>query len=202
MERFLRSAHRERILVVAVLLAAPALALAHVENEATSLVGGALHPLRGADHLLAMVSVGIISALIGGRAIYWVPAMFVLFMTVGGVVGVFGVEMPMVEVGIGMSVVVLGAAISRPRLVPLWATMLVVGIFGSMHGNAHGLEMPTADAPVFYTLGFLITTTSIHIVGVVIGHYAAKARATRLGLASAGLVISCVGVFLVVRGLA
>lgn len=192
----------ERVLVFAVLVALPVLAFAHAEHEATSLLGGATHPLRGADHLLAMVSVGIISALIGGSAIYWVPAMFVLFMMVGGIVGVFQVAIPMVEVGMGMSVVVLGAAIAKPRLVPVWATMLVVGCFGSMHGNAHGLEMPNADSPIFYTLGFLTTTSVIHVIGVLIGHYAAKAKATRLGLASAGLVIACVGVFFVYRGVA
>ena len=40
------------------------------------------------DHFLAMVSVGIVSAQIGGRAIWRVPAMFVTFMIIGGAIGI------------------------------------------------------------------------------------------------------------------
>lgn len=56
MQRFIHSV----FLAFALLL--PALARAHSEHEGTSFVGGYLHPLLGPDHLLAMLSVGIISA--------------------------------------------------------------------------------------------------------------------------------------------
>ena len=46
---------------------------------------GFLHPLLGLDHLLAMVAVGMLSAQIGGRAIWTVPAAFVVVMAIGGV---------------------------------------------------------------------------------------------------------------------
>ena len=53
----------------------PASAMAH---EGTSLpygsfIAGLAHPVLGVDHFLAMVSVGIVSAQIGGRAIWTVP---------------------------------------------------------------------------------------------------------------------------------
>ena len=54
----------------------------------TGMVGyydGLSHPVLGLDHFLAMVSVGIISAQIGGRAIWSVTSTFVSFMLLGGV---------------------------------------------------------------------------------------------------------------------
>lgn len=45
---------------------------------------GFLHPLTGPDHMLAMVAVGAWSAQIGGRAIWAVPAAFLIAMAFGG----------------------------------------------------------------------------------------------------------------------
>ena len=39
-------------------------------------LAGLVHPVLGYDHFLAMLSVGILSAQIGGRAIWTVPAAF------------------------------------------------------------------------------------------------------------------------------
>ena len=44
---------------------------------------GISHPVLGIDHFLAMISVGIISTQIGGRAIFTIPSTFVLLMLVG-----------------------------------------------------------------------------------------------------------------------
>ena len=57
----------------------------------TGMVGfydGISHPVLGFDHFLAMISVGIVSAQIGGRAIWTVPTTFVI-MTIGGLFGFF-----------------------------------------------------------------------------------------------------------------
>ncbi|MGZ5781110.1 MAG: HupE/UreJ family protein [Burkholderiaceae bacterium] len=147
----------------------PIFAHAHSVRESMSLVGGFLHSLLGTVHLLAMLSVGIISALIGGRAIYWVLGAFVTCMLFGGTLGVLGIALPHVEFGIALSVLVLGAGITMPRQLPVWLTTFAVGLFGTLHGNAHGVEMPQAAVPVFYRLGFIISTTLIHMLGVGIG---------------------------------
>ena len=58
----------------------------------TGMVGfydGISHPVLGFDHFLAMISVGILSAQIGGRAILTVPTTFVSIMTIGGLFGFF-----------------------------------------------------------------------------------------------------------------
>lgn len=75
---------------------------------------GLTHPLFGLDHLLAMIAVGIISTQIGGKAIWQIPATFVLFMIVGGIFGISGLAVPFTEAGIAFSVLFLGAAIALP----------------------------------------------------------------------------------------
>ena len=94
----------------------------------TGMVGyydGLSHPVLGLDHFLAMVSVGIISAQIGGRAIWTVPSIFVSLMLIGGMLGmiieinsldtetIFSSNITLViELGIIFSVILLGLAIA------------------------------------------------------------------------------------------
>ncbi len=183
---------------MAVLLA-PGTAWAHSEHEAKSFMGGLLHPLLGPDHLLAMLSVGIISALIGGSAVFWVPGAFVAFMLVGGILGVFGVALPYVELGIALSVILLGAGVASPRQFPVWLTVGVVGLFGSLHGNAHGVEMPSIAVPAFYTLGFIVCTATIHVLGVGIGYIPLLHARNRLPMGVLGVAIALVGIFFAVK---
>ena len=60
--------------------------LAH-ESSLLGFRSGLFHPVLGLDHLLAMVSVGIVSYQIGNRAIWLVPSTFVIVMAIGGAIG-------------------------------------------------------------------------------------------------------------------
>ena len=55
----------------------PLQVLAHSFTGRIGFYDGISHPVLGLDHFLAMVSVGIVSAQIGGKAIWTVPANFV-----------------------------------------------------------------------------------------------------------------------------
>jgi len=69
-------------------LLVPTLALAHPGHGSTSgLAAGLAHPITGLDHLAAMIGVGLWAAQRGGRALWLVPLVFVLVMTVGGASG-------------------------------------------------------------------------------------------------------------------
>ncbi len=145
-------------------------ASAHDElDTGVGFLTGLLHPALGFDHLLAMLSVGILSVQIGARAIWYVPATFVLAMIFGGYLGIAGVPVPLVEVGIALSVLALGAALAAENYVPAGAAVCCVGIFGIFHGHAHGTEMPLIANPWVYGLGFVIGTATIHLAGVLIG---------------------------------
>ena len=62
---------------------------AHTFTGMVGFYDGLSHPVLGLDHFLAMVCVGVVSSQIGGRAIWTVPSLFVLFMIVGGAAGLF-----------------------------------------------------------------------------------------------------------------
>ena len=139
-----------------------------------------------------MVSVGILSAQIGGRAIWTVPGTFVTVMALGGVLGWLDVGLTSIEFGIAFSVLVLGIAIAADRKMPILVAMGAVAIFAIFHGYAHGAEMPTVANPVRYALGFMTGTALLHIAGVLVGdisqHYARGKVLLRIaGAAIAGV---------------
>ncbi len=155
------------------LLVATTAAHAHTDVESgKGFVTGFLHPLQGLDHFLAMLSVGIVSAQIGGRKIYTIPALFVIAMISGALAGIYGPRWSFVELGIALSVVVLGFEIVRAREGDhAWLVMAFVALFGSLHGHAHGLELPRTADPVYYAAGFVFCTAAIHLLGVGVGHW-------------------------------
>ncbi len=130
---------------------------------------GFMHPLTGADHLLAMVSVGIWGAFLGRPLIVALPVIFPTVMAVGGVMGMLGVPMPPIEIGVGLSVLVLGLAIAAAFRAPVWAASILVAVFAIFHGYAHGQELPVAADPVGYSMGFVLSTGLLHVVGIGIG---------------------------------
>jgi len=164
-----------------------------------SFIGGLLHPVLGLDHLLAMLSVGIVSAQIGGRAIWIVPTTFVVVMAVGFLIGLSGVNIGYVEVGIALSVLVLGLVIAAARQsIPILVVMVAVGYFAIFHGYAHGTEMPEIAQPVRYALGFMVGTAAIHVTGVLIGDIPGHYKYGPVFLRALGVVIAVFGgIFLV-----
>ena len=156
----------------------PAVALAHEQQVIRfgSFLGGLTHPVLGLDHFLAMVSVGLVSSMVGGRAIWTVPSLFVVMMAVGGLIGRadIGLSSGAIETGIAVSVIALGGALAADRQLPVRGVMAAVVFFGFFHGYAHGVEIPNIARPVVYAMGFLLGTALIHILGVVIGEVAKR----------------------------
>lgn len=163
----LRSVRKLCALAVAFL---PVAASAHVGvGDTHGYLHGFSHPLSGIDHALAMVAVGLFAAHLGGRALWLVPLTFVSVMALAGIAGMTGVKLPYVEIGIGMSVVVLGLAVAFQLSVPILIAMSLVGIFAIFHGHAHGTEMPESTSGLAYGVGFICATILLHAVGVGLG---------------------------------
>jgi urease accessory protein len=177
-------------------------ALGHgLQAEAGGLLTGLLHPLSGADHLLAMVAVGLWGAQLGAPAIWVLPVAFPLVMAMGGMLGFLGVPIPGVEYGIAASAIVLGAAVAfevRPALV---IAALVVGCFAIFHGHAHGTELPPGQSALLYSMGFVIATGCLHAVGIGIGTVHRRSWGRRL-LRCAGTVVAAGGVFFLWKAIA
>ena len=189
------------LLAIALLLWLPDAALAHEDQvlRLGSFWGGFLHPVLGLDHFLAMLSVGIVSAQIGGRAIWTVPSVFVGTMAVGFFIGRTEWDvMTAIEWGIVASVVILGAIIATGARIPIGWIYAAVGLFALFHGFAHGAETPSVANPPVYVAGFLIGTAAIHLLGVLIGEIAKRYRPGPAVLRVGGAAVSVLGVLFIV----
>ena len=179
--------------LIAVLLMMPSIALAHAPDVAGGgFVTGFLHPILGYDHLIAMVAVGLWGAFLGDRAMWLLPIVFPSIMAVGAAVGILGVSLPLVEVIIALSGVVLGALIVLKLRAPLAIAMALVGVFALFHGYAHGLEMPAEMSVITYGAGFVVGTGLLHMVGIALGFLTMLPRG-ELMIRGCGGVISVIG---------
>ena len=179
----------------------PIPAVAHI---GTGLPGGFesgfMHPFSGIDHLLAMVSVGLWGAFLGRPLIYVLPVIFPAMMVAGAIMGMFALPLPPVEIGIALSVLVLGGCIALPVKAPVWAACIVVGVFALFHGYAHGKELPSAADPVTYSVGFVLATGLLHVSGICLG----LLNDLRRGIVvtrSMGGIIAAVGVWFLIRAI-
>jgi urease accessory protein len=186
--------------VLLIALGFPSFALAHTGvGDASGLLSGFAHPLGGLDHLCAMIGVGLWAAQRGGRAIWLVPLAFVAVMAFGGLLGAVGIAIPFVERGIIASVLILGILIAAAIRLPLLASALIVGAFALFHGHAHGAEMPLTASGLMYGIGFLASTSLLHLAGVGLGLVSRQSSAAWL-LKYAGAVIVLCGMYLVLPG--
>ncbi len=185
------------VLALAGVLLLPGLASAHIVPGTThGFREGLAHPFTGLDHLLAMFAVGLWAAQHRGRAVWMIPLTFVGVMGLGGALGLAGAAMPggqlAVEIGIAMSVLVLGALIAGAAQFKLSWSMGLVALFALFHGYAHGHEMPAAMSAFSFSLGFMGATLLLHGLGLATGFYLQKeTRALRTAGAGIALCSLC-----------
>lgn len=147
------------------LVASPA--IAHVgHGSTTSFTAGVSHPLGGLDHVTTMVMVGLWAAVKGGRALWIWPATFISVMLIGGILGMAGVPVPFVELGIFVSVVVVGLLVALAVDLPVVIGAGLLGSFALLHGHAHGSEAPETLSGIEYMAGFVLATASLHLAGI------------------------------------
>ncbi len=144
--------------------------LAHAAGDGGSFASGFLHPLHGLDHLLAMVTVGFLSARMTPRRMWTLPAAFVSFMFLGGMLGlVWGSQgVAAIEWGISLSVLVFGLFVALAPKVNVYLGNIVVAVFAICHGHAHVAEMGDASL-VTYFAGMLLATGMLHVSGLAVG---------------------------------
>lgn len=173
-------------------------ASAHTGHGTESFMEGLVHPF-GADHLLAMVAVGIwsVSALPASKA-WQGPATFLLALVASAMLGASGVTLPLLEHAIALSVVLFGAMlvmVAKPM--PTSVGLALVATAASLHGLAHGAETPETGF-AGYALGFLLTTALLHLGGVGLGLAIRRWRAERSTavLGGLGTLLGIAGLYL------
>ena len=181
------------LVVVSLLLFMPCLAEAHPETGTVGgFIGGFTHPLKGLDHIVAMVAVGLWGAYLGSPAMWLLPVIFPVVMAFGGALGVLGVPLPFTETGIALSGVLLGMAVLFAARPPLWLAGTLVGVFAIFHGHAHGAEMPHAANALTYAVGFVLATGLLHLSGIALG-LLTRWPWGQVVVRTGGGVIACIG---------
>lgn len=201
----------KRILTAVAASVAATPALAHhplagapMETFTHGVLSGTGHPLLGFDHLFFVVLVGI-AALYTGRR-YLAPGAYIGAMLLGTLMMSFGVALPMVEVVIALSLLVLGYFVLRGRALRAGSAIGLFAVFGLFHGSAFGGSIAAQEAAmgiqvlVGYLIGlgivqYLIALSAGYVVYTIYRATEASDIAPRL----AGAVVAGVGLFLVLE---
>lgn len=195
------------IITITVMLSAP-LALAHHVMDGAlpstfsqGLLSGFGHPIIGIDHLAFIVAVGLISLRFQKR--FLLPLAFVAATLAGTGVHLLALNLPLVEIAIALSVLLLGALLllQAPAFLP--AILGVFAVAGLFHGYAYGESIIGAEQSVLlaYLLGFALIQYAIAVVAMQLAR-----RFTDQGRASAPLrigggVIAAVGMAFLLQNL-
>ena len=175
-------------------------ASAHIGTELhhhSSFMTGLLHPLGGLDHLLAMLAVGIwsaVSARRAGPALLWGPLAFANMLVLGALLGLQGMGGGVVEPLVAASVLALGLLVLTRQGMNAVASMALVGGFAVFHGLAHGTELAATSNAWAAVAGMFATTIALHLTGVALGWTLRAApawttRATGAAVAMSGMAL-------------
>jgi len=148
---------------------------------------GVLHPLTGLDHLAAMLMVGLWAGTVFRNRVIVPPLAFVAFMLAGFAFGAMGGALPLTELLILASVIVLGAMVLFEVKLPMVAASVLIALFALAHGHAHGAEMPADASVLSFGAGFVLMTAALHAAGVGLAMLANRPAARALGGAAAAL---------------
>ncbi len=178
---------------VAGLLFTPAVFAHTFGAHGAGFADGLAHPFFGLDHMLAMIAVGLWAAQLGGSAMWRVPTAFVTAMAVGAILANPAMDVSWLETAIAASVLGFGLMLAFRLRLSSALGLLVVSGFALFHGFAHGLEIPQTASPVGYGLGFVLSTATLHISGVLLGLYLGRKQ---LILQAGGVAIAAAGLLM------
>jgi len=179
----------------------------HQGDILSSLGAGALHPLTGLDHLAAMVSVGIWSALstapdAGRQRLLAAPLAFAGALLAGALLGMGGLHVPAVEAMIAASLLVLGLLTASRLKLGTGAGAALVAVFALFHGVAHGAEL--GGHALAALSGMVASTAALHGLGMALGLALRdpRQRASRWASRAAGVGVAAMGLSMLTPALA
>ena len=196
----------KRILTAAGLATLATPALAHhplgglpMETFAHGLMSGVGHPVLGFDHLFFVALMGVAAAYTG-RALS-APLAYLGAMLAACAAVSLGAALPLAELAIVASLIVLGAVVASGRALSAPVAMAVFAGFGLFHGAAYAGAITGqeggAGAPVL--LGYLLGLAAIQYAIAVAAGFAIRALAPTAGAVNArlaGAMVAGVGLFL------
>ena len=199
---------KKSLLGIAALLLLANPALAHhplagqpMETFTHGLLSGVGHPLLGFDHLFFVIAVGIAAVFTGyARS---APAAYIVAMLVGCLIMSFGIGLPLKEVIIGLSLLVVGGAVLSGQALSLPVALTLFAGFGIFHGSAFGDSIAAQEAGVggSVLIGYLIGLGVLQYLIAIVSGWVVKTlfnatEASAINARLAGAIITGVGLFL------
>jgi urease accessory protein len=202
MKRLVRTGMAAGLLTIAAAMPAAAHHPMGGETPATlwqGLLSGFAHPIIGLDHLAFVVAAGILAAPLAGRLV--LPAAFVGAGLLAALWHIAGFDLPGAEIGVALSVVVLGGIALRGRDLAALPLALLFALAGLLHGYALAESVVGAEAQpiVAYLAAFGVVQYAIALGAMAV---ARSLTATRGALARAAVGGIAVVIGLVQLGLA
>lgn len=163
------------------------------------LLSGFAHPVIGLDHLTFVLAAGVLAAPLAGR--FLLPAAFVGAGLIAALWHVAGFDLPGAELGVALSVVVLGAIVLAGRHLTALPLAVLFALAGLLHGYALAESVVGAEPqPIMaYLAGFGLVQYALALAAMVLMRSLA-ARHGVLARAAVGCLALVIG--LVQLGLA
>ena len=130
------------------------------------LLSGMGHPIIGIDHLSFVVGVGLIAAGMSNRIS--ILASFIATAILGTVIHILSIDLPLAEIAIAISVVVLGAMLALKQKLNTPLLIIFAAIAGIFHGYAYGEAIIGAEmTPLLaYLMGFTVIQLFIALLAM------------------------------------
>lgn len=172
-------------------------AFAHHTDETliTAFTAGAFHAVIGFDHILALLAIGIWSSRHGARLERWMPVVFVIAMLYGLVMATAGHALPAVEIGVAVSVAILGLLLAASLTFRLPIAFFLVAVFAVFHGFAHADSFVGSEYLASTWAGLLAASIALQALGMWIGRLIQRhqlpvlARGVGFGCIATGMVL-------------
>ncbi|WP_101068723.1 HupE/UreJ family protein [Roseovarius salinarum] len=198
----------KKLLAIAAASVAATPALAHhplagqpMETFAHGLLSGIGHPVLGFDHAFFVIAMGVAALFTAGR--YTAPAGYIAAMLTGCGLMYAGVGMPMAEVMIALSLLVVGAVVLSGRALGAGTAVALFAAFGLFHGSAFGGSIAAQEGGVNagvltgYLIGLGVIQYAIAIAAGWVAERMLGAReASAVNARLVGAMVAGVGVFL------
>ena len=162
-------------------------------NFAEGFLSGIGHPVIGIDHFVFVVAIGLLAALSKKLGLV-IPVAFVAATALGTVIHLQSIDLPLAELIISASVLVMGIFLAQKKQVN-WVIITAVGaIAGIFHGYAYGEAIIGAETTALgaYLLGFCSIQLAISAIAFYVARSIIK-TSTSLWLRFAGFTISGIG---------
>jgi urease accessory protein len=198
-----------RALLVAGLTLASTPALAHHAMDgklpatfAEGLLSGLGHPVIGPDHLAFLVATGIAAALV--PAGIGLIGAFLAASTIGVLIHLGAVSLPLAEVLVAATVIVAGGLVAYGQRAGSAVWLGLASVAGLFHGYAFGEAIVGAEQTVLgaYLVGLAVVSAAVAATVMTVARRVLTGDATAMTRRTAGAAIAVVGIVMLASGLA